>query len=85
MAEKQVDARGLSCPEPVLLSKRAIGAIEAGSVEVLVDTVTAKENVTRMARSQGCSVRAEQQGEDFLLTLVKGAGGQPVAEPNATN
>ena len=49
MADKTVDARGLSCPEPVLLAKQAIDSLDTGTIEVIVDTVTSRENVSRMA------------------------------------
>jgi tRNA 2-thiouridine synthesizing protein A len=65
-----VDARGLSCPQPVILARRAI---EAGQfpVEVLVDTATARENVKRAAEKAGCIVRIEEVGGEFKLTLTK--------------
>ena len=49
---KKVDARGLSCPEPVI---RAKNAMESGDkeYEILVDNVVAKENVSRFATHQG--------------------------------
>ena len=43
---KVIDARGLSCPEPVILTKNAFASKEA-QYEVLVDNPTAKENVSR--------------------------------------
>jgi tRNA 2-thiouridine synthesizing protein A len=63
-----VDARGLSCPQPVLQAKKAI---EAGRfpIEVLVDTVTSRENVRRMSEKAGLRVRVEQIGEEFKLVL----------------
>lgn len=67
---KQVDARGLSCPEPVIMTKNALASKEA-AYEVLVDNVTARENVTRFASHQGCQVQVEEQGEDFLLRITK--------------
>jgi len=65
-----VDARGLSCPQPVLQARKAI---ESGQfpIEVLVDTVTARENVRRMAEKTGLRVRIEQVGEEFRLVLEK--------------
>lgn len=73
MAEKTVDARGLSCPEPVLLAKRAIEGLESGTIEVLVDTVTSRENVTRLAKHLGCEVetRPAEDGS-CLLSIRKG-------------
>jgi len=72
MADKVVDARGLSCPEPVLLTKQAIEALEAGVVEVLVDTATSRDNVTRMAKHLGCTVEVAEAGPDFRLTITRG-------------
>lgn len=67
---KQVDARGLSCPEPVIMTKNALASKEA-AYEVLVDNVTARENVTRFASHQGYQVQVEEQCEDFLLRITK--------------
>ena len=72
MADRVVDARGLSCPEPVLLAKQAIESIASGTVEVLVETTTSRDNVTRMAKHLGCSVSAEEVGGEFRLTIRKG-------------
>lgn len=67
---KQVDARGLSCPEPVILTKKALESKEA-VYEILVDNVTAKENVSRFAQHQGYKTEVKEQGEDFLIRLKK--------------
>ena len=67
---KTIDARGLSCPEPVI---RAKNAMESGDkeYEILVDNVVAKENVSRFAIHQGYQVEVEEQGDDFLLKIKK--------------
>jgi tRNA 2-thiouridine synthesizing protein A len=68
----KVDARGLSCPEPVMLAEKAIKKTKTGIVEVLVDTVTARENVERMAKHSGWTASVTEQPPDtFLLTLKK--------------
>ena len=73
MAERDVDARGLSCPQPVLNARRALEALGgAGVVRVLVDTVASRENVARMARNQGCTVSVEElAGGDFRLIITR--------------
>ncbi len=72
MADQTVDARGLSCPEPVLLAKKAIEGLSSGTIEVLVDTVTSKENVTRMASTLSCAVRATEADDgSFVLSIGK--------------
>ena len=68
----KVDARGLSCPEPVIRARQAIGVMGAETeLEVLVDTVTSRENVLRTARSMGCQVRAEEHGDGFRVLICK--------------
>ena len=44
-----IDARGLSCPQPVILTNKKIHEMGKGIFEVLVDTDTSKENVSRLA------------------------------------
>lgn len=68
-----VDARGLSCPQPVLLTMEKLKSLNQGEVVVLVDTDTSRENVQRAATSLGWEVAAvETEGSDYRLTLKKG-------------
>ena len=72
MADKQVDARGLSCPQPILVTKKALDGLAAGAVEVLVETATSRDNVTRMAEKLGWKVEVEElETGEFKLTLTK--------------
>ena len=66
----QVDARGLSCPQPVILTKNAMKA-NTFPIEVLVETVTSRENVRRVAEKAGCKVQVDEIGEEFKLTITK--------------
>ncbi len=66
-----VDARGLSCPEPVIRTKKKLGALNGGRVDILVDTVTARENVSRFARSQGGTAEAAEEDDHFRVELKK--------------
>lgn len=63
-----IDARGRSCPEPVLMTKKAIASAEK-SYEVLVDNNTAAGNVTRFANNAGYSVETSKDGDVFHLKL----------------
>ncbi|MBN1994092.1 MAG: sulfurtransferase TusA family protein [Anaerolineae bacterium] len=67
---KKVDARGLSCPQPIILAGKAI---EAGDfpIEVLVETVTSRENVRRMAEAKKCRVQVEAIGDEFKLVITR--------------
>lgn len=65
-----VDARGLSCPQPVMLAQKAISD-GIFPVEVIVDTVTSRENVRRMAERLGCSVTTEDLEEEYKVVISK--------------
>lgn len=70
MASNIVDARGRSCPEPVVMTKNAL---EAGQLplEVLVDNEVAMENVTRFAQSRGRQVKITGlNDEEFKLEIT---------------
>ncbi len=67
-----VDARGLSCPQPVLMTLNKIKEIKKGEIIVKVDTDTSRENVSRAAESQGWEVADIQKQEtEYQLTLQK--------------
>ena len=69
---KQLDVCGLSCPEPVIRTQAALKHLPQGEqLEVLVDTVTARENVLRTAQSMNCGISIEARGKQFKLTLTK--------------
>jgi len=68
---KIVDARGLSCPQPVLLALNEIKKINKGEIIILVDTETSKENISRLAQQSGWSVEVERVQEEFRLVLRK--------------
>ncbi|MEA4884507.1 MAG: sulfurtransferase TusA family protein [Clostridia bacterium] len=65
-----IDARGLSCPQPVVLTRNALGNIESGRLDVLVDNVVAKENVMRFARHEGCIVDVNDTEENCYVIHI---------------
>jgi len=67
---KTVDARGLSCPQPVILAQKAMAEGKL-PVEVLVDSVTSRENVRRMAEKQGYKVEIIPQEDEFKMVIKK--------------
>ena len=66
----EVDSRGLSCPIPVVKTKKAFDENPKKPITVLVDTEVSKENVSRLARSRGYSVKVEQTEEGFRLSFT---------------
>jgi selenium metabolism protein YedF len=72
-----VDARGLACPQPVLLVKKAITLNE--EVTVLVDNEIAVENIRRLAAKTACgfSVTEKEGGVREIALVRTGAMGDP--------
>ncbi len=66
-----VDARGYSCPTPVIMVQKAVKKVSPKALEVLVDNQCAVENVTRFAHNQGYKVTVKPSGTDFILVLGK--------------
>lgn len=67
---KKIDARGLSCPQPVLMT---VKAIDVGDFPIIVtvDNATAKANIRRMAEGKKYKVEIKESGEDIVLTIRK--------------
>jgi len=66
---KIVDARGLVCPQPVILTRSALQ--ETGDVITIVDNETAQMNVARMAKSSGAAVHAEKRDDGIYLHISR--------------
>lgn len=71
-----VDARGLSCPQPVVLTSKAIST--ADQLTVIVDNAVAVENVSRFAKSKGFAVETVTRPDGIYLALRReGTPAQP--------
>lgn len=67
-----VDARGLSCPQPVILALDEIKKGNENDIIILVDTDTSRENVIRAAESQGCRVAdIAPDGDGYRISLTR--------------
>jgi TusA-related sulfurtransferase len=70
MINKRIDARGLSCPQPVVMVNRAITEGNT-DLEIIVDNEVARENVTRLATKRGLKTEARQEGLDIMIRTTK--------------
>jgi selenium metabolism protein YedF len=73
---KEIDARGLACPAPVLQTKATLQEDDTGSVKVIVDNAAAQQNVQRFLESQGFQTVLEQNNGDYLVIGTCGASRQ---------
>lgn len=65
----EVDARGLSCPEPVMLTSAAFKSHPGQAIKVLVSEPHTRANVEKLARSQGKKVTVKEIGSEFELVI----------------
>ena len=66
----EVDARGFSCPIPVVRTKKAIEENPNEIVTVLVESAFSKENVSRLAQSKGYSTKVKETSDGYCLVLT---------------
>lgn len=66
----EVDVRGLSCPIPVVKTKKAMEADPKAVITVLIDNETARDNVNRLASSRSYQVKEEKVSDEYRLTLT---------------
>jgi len=68
---KEIDCRGMACPQPVVTAKKALEDTGGKEFILIVDNLAARDNVERFAKSQEAVVDVEQKGNDFYLRIQK--------------
>jgi tRNA 2-thiouridine synthesizing protein A len=69
---KTINACGLSCPQPALLTRQALSSLAGGEVQVRVDSATARDNVARTAQKAGWQVSIKNQVDGSIqISLTK--------------
>jgi selenium metabolism protein YedF len=64
----KIDAKGLACPQPVVLTKNSMK--EFSNIEIIVDNETAAENLKRLASSSGWSYEQSLSGDNFIINIT---------------
>ena len=67
---KTIDARGLSCPQPVLMAVRAVEAYDF-PITVTVDNDAAKANIIRTLKARKLKLETASSGKEFVITIRK--------------
>ncbi len=68
---KTIDARGRSCPEPVIMTKNAIDSNPNEPIKVIVNAYVAVENISRFVKNKGYKVDVEENGDEYTLNIRK--------------
>ncbi len=73
MSEKKtLDVRGLSCPEPAMLTREALIKLVKGTLIVLTDSATSRNNIERTGKLAGWSAEVTQDDEQtYRIKLTK--------------
>ena len=68
---KKIDARGLKCPQPVIITKKALEEIEEGQITAVVDNITAMENLSRLASGLNLEYGVDERDGYYYITINK--------------
>lgn len=72
MSEVKVDARGMVCPKPLIMVKKALAEAAVGdSLLILIDNETANENVLSFLRDNGCQPSSSMTDKDYIITTSR--------------
>jgi selenium metabolism protein YedF len=82
---RTVDARGLSCPQPVILTKRVMDEKSGEEIITLVDNPTSLENVCKLATSQGYRFTVEEVGSERHIHMIKESDISNVEDASSKN
>lgn len=68
--EKQIDARGMQCPLPLIKTKRLLEGMSEGEVKVLVDNSIAVQNLIKMAKQKNLTYSSEKVNDDNFTVRI---------------
>ncbi|NLK51841.1 MAG: sulfurtransferase-like selenium metabolism protein YedF [Syntrophomonadaceae bacterium] len=69
---REVDARGLACPQPVILTRKTWQEFPKEPLLVRVDNPVARDNVSKLAQSLGCTMEIKEIEGEFQIVINKG-------------
>ncbi|MCE5259988.1 MAG: sulfurtransferase-like selenium metabolism protein YedF [Chloroflexi bacterium] len=76
-----IDARGLACPQPVIMTRNEM--LRCDELQVLVSGQDSVNNIRRLADKSGWLVEVSQRSGSFELTLKKGNSAvEPLITPD---
>ena len=82
---KEIDCRKLTCPLPVVNTKKALEQAQGENLLVVVDNIVSRDNVRRFVQSQGHEVKIEERGGGLFymhITPNPEAGKKPAGAAN---
>ncbi|EGL38824.1 selenium metabolism protein YedF [Parvimonas sp. oral taxon 110 str. F0139] len=80
---KEVNAKGLACPQPLILTKKAVENSEEKDFLVIVDNDTAVKNLEKFAKSSNLNFRFEKKSDNEFNVFVSKNSETNLQEPTA--
>jgi TusA-related sulfurtransferase len=75
-----IDLRGMSCPVPVIETKKLLESKDVKEIEVLLDNPASSENVKRFLESKGFATVTTQEGDIYRIKAYWMKRGAPLPE-----
>ena len=69
---RKIDTCGMSCPQPVLMTKKALDKEPEGA-DIIVDNLVAKGNVERFLRSSGYNINISEENDLYMIGDIEEA------------
>ncbi len=66
---KEIDVRGLSCPEPVMITSMALKKYKGQSLKVLASEAHVSTNIQKLLKSNKIDFEVSNEGSDYVLTF----------------
>lgn len=66
----KIDVRGMSCPQPVLMTKNALQS-NPESIQIITDDNTAVNNISRFLENEGYKYEIKKIDEDYIISAKK--------------
>lgn len=67
--KKILDVRNKPCPEPVVLTKKAIAAKDFDELEIITNSDVSKENITRFLSTSGIKFQITQKENEYYISI----------------
>ncbi|MCI8948860.1 MAG: hypothetical protein HFG49_02305 [Lachnospiraceae bacterium] len=65
----EIDVRGLSCPEPVLMVMDAMDENPGAQLTVRSDAAHTRDNIVKLAQNEGRSVTVTENGRNYVIQI----------------
>ena len=70
MSEKTIDTSGFSCPQPLLMVKKALES-ESQDFSAIIDTEVARENISRFLDNENVDYEVEKEPERYIFKIKR--------------